>query len=172
MVACLAMTSLLGCDLTRSEMLALEIGAEQLPVRVDVSDVCAVGACDDTTVEAALIFNEMGFISDLAWVEMLQYRVDYTLDGLDEADQPPYFAGEFLGDVGVVAGLNEEVPFTVPAAGQRQRDHVADGLGDTARSGTAVLTLAGYDDQNGIVEVASGAFAISFFAPIETEEAR
>lgn len=145
-----------GCQPDTSSLLSITYGNGQYapPVRVDT--VCDNGGCDGLEqLDATLTFDQQAFVSGTAQVEILQYRVDYALNGL--TDQPPYYAGrtDVLCDVGASQDFN------VRAAGQAQRDWVyARYLGQQV-DGHATLTLAGYDELNNQVEV-SADFDISF----------
>jgi hypothetical protein len=155
-VAALATTGCQNPD--TSSMLSITFGPGEFAPPVEVDSNCSNGGCDGLEeLEARLTFDQQGFVSGTAQVEILEYRVDYSLYGLDTDKQPPYYAGltDVLVDVGSTADFN------VRAAGTRQRDWVALRYGTEQLDGTGTLTLAGYDQLNNLVHVEAD-FDISF----------
>lgn len=149
-----------GCEpAPTSELLRITFGSGEFAPPVEADTLCANGGCDGfEQLEAQLEFDSDGaFISGDAYVEIAQYRVDYDLAGVDDEDQPPYYANE----TSVLCDVDETVTFNVLTVGQVQREFVRSRFGTQAIDGTGTLTLAGYDHRNAIVQV-EASFAISF----------
>lgn len=160
MIVGIAAFATAGCEpVPVSDLLRITYGSGEHapPVLVDVN--CNNGGCDGLEqLEAELTFEEgTGFIPSDATVEILQYRVDYDLDGLEVEEQPPFYAGVTT----VLVTVGETVTFNVRAAGQRQRDWMLSHFGADQFDGEATITLAGYDHRNEIV-FADAPFDISF----------
>jgi len=141
-----------------SSMLSITYGSGEFAPPVEVDTNCDDGGCDGLEqLQATLNFDQQGFVSGTAQVEILQYKVEYGLYDLAADNQPPYYAGVTT----VVVNINDSVDFNVRAAGSNQRDWIRARYGDRQLDGTATLTLAGYDQLNQVVQVSSD-FDISF----------
>jgi hypothetical protein len=106
--------------------------------RVEV-DVDCGGGCGGTSRLGVEIEYDAEFRPDDETVELLQYRIDYELDGLDE--QPPFFADE----QGIALTPGDVVSFDVTPAGPAQREFVREQADGESVSGVATITFAGYD---------------------------
>jgi len=149
-----------GCQPSEtSDQLRISFGTGEFAPPVEADTLCSNGGCDGfEQVEAQLDFDSGGsFTSSDAYVEILQYRVDYDLAGVDDEEQPPFYANE----TSVICNIDEPATFNVLTVGQTQRDYVRSHFGTEQIDGTATLTLAGYDHRNGVVQVDAN-FAISF----------
>lgn len=156
-----------GCEPSdTSDQLRITFGAGEYAPPVEADTLCSNGGCDGfEQLEAQLDFDSGGsFTSADAYVEILQYKVEYRLYEVDE--QPPYFASE----TSVICNIDEPVTFNVLTVGQAQRDFIRSRLGTDQFDGTATLTLAGYDQRNGVVEVDAD-FTISFADFVDDGEA-
>ena len=126
-------------------------GCDPSPVEEDLSfaaldstqleiDVTCVGECQsDSTVPFVVDYEQRGQ-DPSATVEFKQYRVDYKLDGVK--GPVPYFADKIQdGEVGPGGSL----PLLLTMVGSTQRKYVATHAQKGEASGTATVTLAGYD---------------------------
>jgi hypothetical protein len=108
------------------------------PVQVDSACGQICGGADQTAV--ALEYPDQQYRADEI-VQVLQYRVDYRLPNL----RVPYFAGT----VGAVIAPGDRASLLVTVAGTAQREDVFEAVGGDPVSGTATITFAGYDWDNG-----------------------
>lgn len=136
----------------------VEIAVSGDPVLVDVD--CDADACGGTsTVDVEVTFEEHPLISDEAELELLQYRVDYDVPDLAEGEEIPYFASDRIN---LVVLVGEPASATLDVAGTTQRAWADSRLPNEEVAGTAVVTLAGYDHRNAIVELQSEPFDVRF----------
>jgi hypothetical protein len=143
LVGILALGLLGSCDSGSIEdQLVLTFAPYSTPVTVDTN--CENGGCSmEDRITAMLAFDPDTYVSEETRVEFEQYRVDeYDIDEIE--DEIPYFASP----LDVVVLPDQTTTFYVYAAGQTQRDFVREAVGTEPAQGTALLTLAGYDDMN------------------------
>jgi hypothetical protein len=131
-----------GCDTTATEdQMVLTFAPYSTPVTVDVK--CENGGCSgEERISAKVAFDPDTYVPEGTRVEFEQYRVEYDL--ADVEDEVPYFANP----LDLVVLPEETTAFYVYAAGQTQRDFVREAVGLETVRGTALLTLAGYDNQD------------------------
>jgi hypothetical protein len=141
--------SMVGCSSTPTEeLLSITFGDGPAAPPVEVDTLCGNGGCQTSAELAAnLSFEDDGTVGDDAVVEILQYRVDYTMGGF--VDEVPYYSGA----TSVVVAKGASTIFQVRVAGDRQRDFFASRLGSGEVNGEGRLTLAGYDEFDEIVLV-------------------
>jgi hypothetical protein len=149
-----ALAALLGgCG--DAEVLVVTFGTGKYAPPVEVDTRCDNGGCDGSEqIEVRIKVEDDAPGSD-AEVEILQYRVDYSLFSVE--GEVPYYAN--VTSVRVAA--EEPAEFNVRAAGQRQRDRITSQFGYDQIDGIGTLTLAGYDQDNEIV-LAEAQFDILF----------
>ena len=131
--------ALAGCGApSTADWLTLRFVTEGGPFAIDT--LCDNGGCEaDSALWASVAYDEAGGVVPDASVELLQYRVDYVVEGL--AEPVPYLAGGLA--VRVLAGA--ETSFALVLAAYRQREHLLEHLGQEAVEGRASVTLEGYD---------------------------
>lgn len=132
---------LLGCDdASVKGNLALSArpsgGAE---LRVD--DVCDPECAGSDKVDLHISYRSTGSVQQHK-VELVQYRVDYALTGV--AGAVPFYGGRSSFEV----APGEDKVQSLVVVGSVQRDFVRSAVGGAAVTGTATLTLAGYDHDN------------------------
>ncbi|HET8933030.1 MAG TPA: hypothetical protein VFN67_06315 [Polyangiales bacterium] len=101
--------------------------------------------CGSECVEASLslaIDYPQGAYNSADTIQLLQYRIDYEIAG-SKLDLPYY-----AEPLSLVIKPDELRPLTLVAAGDAQREELADALGSTRASGTASVQLGGYDWDN------------------------
>jgi len=134
--------TLFGC--ADEAKLSITFGTGQYGPPIGVDTRCDNGGCEGPVQLEVQVSVEAKDHPNAAF-EILQYRVDYDLSGVEE--QVPYFAG--------VTSLNvsADTPATlnVHAAGERQREWVLSRYGYDSIDGTATLTLAGYDQDDKVI---------------------
>lgn len=128
-----------GSD-SAAERLLVELDTGGGPVQVDSACAEACGGADQIAV--TIEYPRKQYRDDEI-VEVLQYRVDYNLAHISR--QMPYFAGTV--SVGLAPGDSAGVVLTV--AGTEQRDYVHAAVGGDPVGGTATLSFAGYDWDDG-----------------------
>jgi hypothetical protein len=151
----LALGSLWGCDSgSIADQLVLTFAPYSTPVTVDTN--CENGGCSmEDRITAMVAFDPDSYVPEGTRVEFEQYRVEYDIGEIE--DEIPYFASPL--DVLVLP--DETTTFYLYAAAQTQRDFVREAVGSSPAQGTALLTLAGYDDADEQVFLEKG-FDISF----------
>lgn len=138
----LALGLLSSCDSgSIGDQLVLTFAPYSTPVTVDTN--CENGGCSmEERITATLAFDTDTYVSEETRVEIEQYRVEYDIDEIE--DEIPYFASP----LDVVVLPDQTTTFYVYAAGQTQREFVREAVGTEPAQGSALLTLAGYDDLN------------------------
>lgn len=121
---------------------------------LQVDDRCNPACAGADSVDVQIAYAK-GTTPQQGNVQLLQYRVDYTLTGV--RGDVPFYAGQTSFDL--PPGGNQTQ--TVRAVGSAQRDFVRQAAGDAVVTGTAKLTLAGYDYDNRQVTI-DAVFEVSF----------
>lgn len=142
-----------GCSGAVELDVGLASGASGAPVQVDTR--CDNGGCESGD-RVDLVVGIRNDDQPAATVEVQQYRVSYDLPDV-APEVVPYFAAEL--EVSIVAG--SPATLSVKAVGQRQREWILSRAGYDQIDGTATVTLAGYDQDDEVVE-AQVDFAIAF----------
>ena len=163
----LAVSSSVGCTVDTNEALSISYGSGEFAPPVEADILCSNGGCDGLEqVEVQLTYDReaAGFAPSDAFVEILQYRVQYAFRGDDPGAAPP----DYAADTVVICTVDETVSFNIRAVGQVQREFVLAHYGTDQIDLRGTLELAGYDYRNASVLV-SGDFDISFADFVDTE---
>jgi hypothetical protein len=150
-----------GCSSSATEdLMKVTFAPYSTPVTVDTS--CENSGCADwNRVAVTVEFDSDSYVAEDTQVDLEQYRIEYDLSDIE--DEVPYFASPL--EVSVVP--DETTTFYVYVAGQTQRDFVRKAAGGKPVHGLALLTLAGYDQQDEQVFLEKG-FDIEFADYLET----
>ena len=133
-----------GCATGAADMLEITL-LDDLPVSVDT--VCTDTPCEGDGVEAELTFDPALGADDEAYFTVEQYRVDYTF--VNTGEEAPFYADDL--DLEIV--VDETMTFSFDAAGSAQRAWVYGLSSGDEEAATAVLTLAGYDQDDQVFEI-------------------
>jgi len=148
-----------GCEPPASEdLLLITFDDSENAPPLDIDVVCVNGGCEPLDLTATLTFQEDDLLLGTAEVEILQYKVEYDIEDDPEVEEPPPYANY----TSVLVPLGESSSFSVVAVSQAQRDWVYDEYGsELIDDAFGVLTLAGFDHLNEVVEV-DAQFAVRF----------
>jgi hypothetical protein len=135
-----------ACDDTSSSgRLELHMGADTAPLKIQTG--CAE-ECERPVVAVEIRYPKETY-PELDTIELLQYRVEFSLDsGLGDV---PYYAGPLA----LMIAPDDSQELKLTAAGDAQRELVEQTFGQKAVSGEAKVTLAGYDWEDRQVFVSS-----------------
>jgi len=152
---------LFGCDGAPSPADSIETDVSQETIAVDT--YCGNGGCEAVpSATVTLTLDASASLPENDAVHFLQYRVDYALSAVDDI---PYFAGET--DIALEGTQTVSVSF--PIAGNRQREHIFNAVGGKRISGTAQVTLEGYDEKDQLVDIAFSTTVIFADFTIESD---
>jgi hypothetical protein len=151
-LACVPALLLAGCndDAVDGDLTATTSAGGELVI----DDVCTPSCVGNDSLEVQVAYASSK-IPQQGDVQLVQYRVDFTLPGL--SGTVPFYAGQT--SFALSPGKSQSESLLV--AGTTQRQFVQLAAGGRAVSGTAKLTLAGYDFDNRQVFV-STTFAVTF----------
>jgi hypothetical protein len=144
-----------GCNNSSTEdLLVVSFAPYSSPVKIDT--VCEDGECaSKEKLTVRITFDDDSYVPEDTEASFKQYRVDYEISAISR--EIPYFASP----ISVHVTPEHTTTVAVQPVGETQRTFVYETVGDQAVAGTAILILAGYDDQNEIVMVEKS-FDISF----------
>ena len=129
-----------GCDATAADE-RVTVTPTAVGTATTIQTTCGDACEQDGVLDLDLAYADDYFPQDEV-VELLQYRVDYYLDGFDT--RVPYFAGRMQ----LKLEPGAETSVSLPIAGAAQRALVRQNAGKRTIYGTAEITLAGYDWDN------------------------
>lgn len=132
-----------ACAPTPADLVDLSV-ADGGTVYIDT--VCSTD-CTGDTVSVAATFQESVMVDIDASIQLLQYKVEYVLDGVDTP--VTYFAD--TTDQTISSG--QTASFDIRMAAASQRALVSSLAGGQPVSGTATLTFAGYDWKDYVLTV-------------------
>jgi len=146
-----ALFALVGCEST-SVVDSLTVF---IPNPAEVDTTCSDGGCDslDTlAVNLTWVQDEYAALPEDSEVHVYQYRVDYSVPGL-EVEEIPFYAG--YSDFAIKQG--ESIDVSVVAMGNTQRSWLASAiLPGEILSGSGLLTFAGWGPDGEVIEFPPG----------------
>lgn len=134
--------TLAGCEPPpTSDLVSLEVTGQ--PVEFDTfcdGNVCA----GNKLASSVLAFDANVLVSETGRFEVQQFRIDYDIP---DADIPFYAETTWA-----MVLVGTESPFNFRPAGEAQRDRARNSMTGDKLTGTATISLAGYDHRNEVVE--------------------
>ena len=137
---------LLGCGKTTADVATLSLDDAD----VSIDSRCPDESCQDDAPVLSISIPEDITVGSSASLELVQYRVDYSLPDITGGDAVPFFAEALSAET---IAFSETLDVDLTAAGDKQRDYVYDLVGGDVTSGTATLTLLAYDEVDALVEL-------------------
>jgi hypothetical protein len=138
--------ALIGCSGSTADVAILSLSDTD----VSVDSRCLSSACQDDTPTLTISIPEDITVGSSASLELVQYRVDYTLPDLSADGTVPFFAAALDTQTVEFAG---SATIDITPASDQQRDWVYALVGGAVVDGTATMTLQAYDELDELVSL-------------------
>lgn len=154
-VGAVAVGSLLSASCSVSAAGPLSLTAK-LPSgdSLQIDERCVPACAGDEKVEVVVKHTTSGAVQHVD-VDLVQYRVDYAVDGVTV----PFYGGK----IGLPVAPGQERVMSLVVVGAAQRSAVWQAAASAPVTGSATLTIAGYDGNNEQIFLAT-TFAVRFGA--------